>query len=128
MNRFQDTSNIPHCSPPLPLLIHLTVFGVTGMRRDREKELQQARDKRIFPSISLTLFSGGLIVIILTGMARKQAEREKKELQQAIDTGMVQAKGMGKKKRRLKEQERRSNLGLVEVRPRSSICGGGIFW
>lgn len=34
------------------------------------------------------------------GMAKKQASREAKRLEEAIEAGMVRKKGMGKKKRR----------------------------
>ena len=47
-------------------------------------------------------------------MAKKQQEREQRALQDAIDVGMVQLKGLGKKKRRAKEAERRADRGLVE--------------
>jgi len=33
------------------------------------------------------------------GMAKKQADREAKKLEEAFETGMAQRKGMGKKKR-----------------------------
>lgn len=49
-------------------------------------------------------------------MLKKQAKQEKQERQSAIDSGMIQQKGMGKQRRRRNELERKSNLGLVEVR------------
>lgn len=48
-------------------------------------------------------------------MLRKQLVRKQEELQQAIAAGMVQEKGMGKKKQRQKDQQRQTNLGLYEV-------------
>ncbi len=48
------------------------------------------------------------------GVAKKQQEREQRALQEAIDVGMVQLKGLGKKKRRAKEAERRADRGLAE--------------
>ena len=48
-------------------------------------------------------------------MLKKQATKEKEELEMAIASGMVQQKGLGKKQRREKDQKRRSNLGLYEA-------------
>ncbi len=48
-------------------------------------------------------------------MLKKQAARKQDELQQALASGMLQEKGMGKKKRRQKESQRQNNLGLYEV-------------
>lgn len=48
-------------------------------------------------------------------MKKKQQAKDKEDLDVAIASGMVQQKGLGRKKRRQKEQERRSNLGLYEV-------------
>lgn len=48
-------------------------------------------------------------------MLKKQSARKQDELQQAIASGMLQEKGMGKKKRRLKDQQRQTDLGLYEV-------------
>lgn len=53
---------------------------------------------------------------MLAGIAAKEALEDKKALQEAIETGMVQQKGLGKKKSRQKEAQRRvSQDGLNEV-------------
>lgn len=48
-------------------------------------------------------------------MMKKRVAKEKEELETAIASGMLQQKGMGKKKRRKQEMERKGDLGLYEV-------------
>ncbi|KAG2499871.1 hypothetical protein HYH03_002162 [Edaphochlamys debaryana] len=54
------------------------------------------------------------------GMAKMAAKREAKALEEAIETGMVQRKGLGKKKRALQAKNR--DRGLMEAGP--SFKGG----
>lgn len=49
------------------------------------------------------------------GMVANRVEREKKALKEGIDAGMIQLKGMGKRKQRQKERARRLQQGLKEV-------------
>ena len=61
-----------------------------------------------------------LVLVVLdpalaAGAVAKRAQRQQRELQEAIDAGMVQQKGLGKKKQRAKEKSRRSDRGLMEV-------------
>lgn len=93
------------------LLREVETLGATGLDKAAKKKIDAERLKSLNARPEARQAMSARMGL---GMARKQAERDKKELQQAIDTGMVQSKGLGKKKRRLKDQERRSNLGLVE--------------
>ena len=60
------------------------------------------------------------------GMARKRAERERQALEEAIDAGLLQRKGLGKKRRRAAAAAR-SRGGAAGLREDNGSFRGGVL-
>ncbi|KAF5837746.1 hypothetical protein DUNSADRAFT_3889 [Dunaliella salina] len=58
------------------------------------------------------------------GMAKKQAQRDAKKLEEAFETGMAQRKGMGKKKRAAQSEFHAASCSLLLMCILVGVAGG----
>ncbi|KAI3429512.1 hypothetical protein D9Q98_005601 [Chlorella vulgaris] len=84
-------------------------YGASALDRKAKKKFEAEQLERMGAKAAARPRVPASIAI---GMAKKQAQRDDRALQEGIAAGMIQAKGLGKKKRR--EKSRQLDKGLNE--------------